>query len=47
VRRDLIGVNGGSLGGGQAGGSENPLHHRVLPAAVLVDVRSQSIAKVP
>ena len=40
MRRDLIGVDGGSLGGGQACGSEDLLHHRVLPPAVLVDVRN-------
>lgn len=44
VRRDLTGVNGGSLGGGQAGGSEDLLDHRVLPPAVLVDVRSEAPA---
>jgi hypothetical protein len=39
VRRDRIGVDGRSFLVGQPGGGEELLDHRVLPAAVLVDVR--------
>jgi hypothetical protein len=39
VRRDLVGVDGRSFFIGQPGGGEDLLDHRVLPLAVLVDVR--------
>jgi len=38
--RHLTGVDAGSLGIGQSGNGENLLDHRVLSAAVLVDVGS-------
>jgi hypothetical protein len=39
MRRDLIGVDGRAFLVGQPGSGEDLLDHRLLPAAVLIDVR--------
>jgi hypothetical protein len=39
VTAHLVGVRSGSLRVGESGGGENLLDHRVLPVAVIVDVR--------